>query len=142
MFFGEFEYRLDQKGRAPIPPRFRDELRDGVVLTPGVGEKCIDAYPLTEWKKLADSLMTASLSPSKRRRLNRAIFATAFSQTVDGQGRVAIPPSLREYAGIKDEVVVAGANTYLEIWDKREWEAEKTASREQVWQIMESLERH
>ena len=52
MFFGEFEYRIDEKGRVPIPPRFRKELKDGVVLTPGI-EKYITAYPLAEGKKLA-----------------------------------------------------------------------------------------
>ena len=51
MFFGELEYRIDEKGRVPIPPRFRRELKEGVVLRPGV-EKCITAYPLSEWKKL------------------------------------------------------------------------------------------
>jgi len=50
MFFGEFEYKIDEKGRVPIPPRFRRELKDGVVLTPGI-EKCITAYSLPEWKK-------------------------------------------------------------------------------------------
>ncbi len=52
MFFGEFEYRIDEKGRVPIPPRFRRELKEGVVLTPGI-EKYITVYPLAERKKLA-----------------------------------------------------------------------------------------
>ena len=52
MFFGEFEYKINEKGRVPIPPRFRRELKDGVVLTPRV-EKRITAYSLPEWKKLA-----------------------------------------------------------------------------------------
>ena len=52
MFFGEFEYKIDEKGRVPIPPRFRRELKEGVVLTPGI-EKYITAYPLPERKKLA-----------------------------------------------------------------------------------------
>ncbi|MBA7486591.1 Transcriptional regulator MraZ [subsurface metagenome] len=52
MFFGEFEYKIDEKGRVPIPPRFKRGLKEGVVLTPAV-EKCITAYPLSEWKKLA-----------------------------------------------------------------------------------------
>jgi len=52
MFFGELEYRLDEKGRVPIPPRFRRESKEGVVSTPGV-EKCITAYPLSDQKKLA-----------------------------------------------------------------------------------------
>jgi len=141
MFFGEFEYKIDQKGRVPLPPRFRRDLKDGVVLMPGV-EKCIWAYPLTEWKKLAATLTTGSFTPSKLRKLNRAIFATAFYLSIDGQGRIALPIPLREYAEIVDEVVIAGANTYLEIWNIVLWEEEKAASQEQAWQIIESLERH
>ena len=77
MFFGEFEYKIDEKGRVPIPPRFRRDLKDGVVLRPGI-EKCITAYTVSEWRKLADTLTTGSITRSKLRRLNRAIFATAW----------------------------------------------------------------
>ena len=140
MFFGEFEYKIDEKGRVPIPPKFRRELKEGVVLTPGV-EKCIIAYPLPEWKKLAATL-TTSVTSNKLRRLNRAIFATAFSLNIDGQGRVALPIPLRQHAGIEDEVVIAGANNYFELWNKEQWESEKAISQEQAWQIIESLERH
>lgn len=140
MFFGEFEYRIDKKGRVPIPPKFRRELGEGMILIPGI-EKCIIAYPLSEWKKLAATL-TTSVTPSKLRRLNRAIFATAFSLNIDEQGRIALPIPLRQYAGIEDEVVIAGVNIYLEIWNKGLWESEKAISREQAWQIIESLGRH
>jgi len=140
MFFGEFEYKVDEKGRVPIPPRFRRELRDGAVLTLGI-EKCIVAYPLAEWKKVAATLTTGSITPSKMRRLNRAIFATAFNIALDGQGRIALSTPLRQYAEITDEVVITGANTYLELWNKEQWESEKAISREQAWQIIESLER-
>ncbi|MDD5038293.1 MAG: division/cell wall cluster transcriptional repressor MraZ [Dehalococcoidales bacterium] len=141
MFFGEFEYKVDEKGRVPIPPKFRKELKEGVVLTTGV-EQCILAYPLNEWKTLATTLTTGSVTPSKLRRLNRAIFATAFSLNLDGQERIALPLPLREYAGIGDEVVIAGVNTYLELWNKEQWNAEKAISQEQAWQIIESMERH
>jgi len=140
MFFGEFEYKIDQKGRVPIPPKFRRELKDGMILTPGI-EKCIVAYPLAEWKKIATSLTSGSVTPSKLRKLNRALFATAFSTNIDGQGRIALPAPLREHAEIVDEVIVAGDNTYLEIWNKVHWEEEKAVSQEQAWQIIESLER-
>ena len=141
MFLGEFEYKLDEKGRVPLPPKFRRELREGVVLTPGV-ERCILVYTLAEWKKLAASLTSGPVARSKLRRLNRAIFATAFSLNIDGQGRIALPVPVREYAGIEDEVVVVGANNYLELWNKEQWEAEKAISQEQAWQIIESLEQH
>ena len=141
MFFGEFEYKIDEKGRVPIPPRFRRELKEGVILTPGI-ERCINVYPLSEWRKLATTLTTTSVTLSKMRKLNRAIFATAFSIRIDGQGRIALPISLRQYAGIEDEVVIAGVNNYLELWNKEQWESEKAISQEQAWQIIESLERH
>ena len=141
MFLGEFEYKIDEKGRMPIPLKFRRELGEGMVLTRGV-EKCIVVYTLAEWKKVAATLIIGSVTPNKLRRLNRAIFATAFSLNIDGQGRIALPVPLLEYAGIEDEVVITGANTYLELWNKEHWEAEKAISEEQVWQIVESLERH
>ena len=140
MFFGEFDYKIDEKGRVSIPPRFRSALKDGVVLTPGP-EKCIVAYTLSEWKKLAATFTDSVVTASKLRRLNRSIFSTAFSTLIDGQGRVALPPPLREYAEIVEEVVVAGANTYLEIWNKVHWGEEKAISQKQAWQIIESLER-
>ena len=141
MFFGEFEYKIDEKGRVPLPPQFRRVLKEGVVLTPGV-EKCITAYPVSEWKKLAATLTTGSVTRSKLRKLHRAIFATAFSLNIDGQGRITLPMPLREHAEIVDEVVIAGANTYLEIWNPVHWEDELALSQEQAWQIIESLEKH
>lgn len=141
MLYGEFDYKIDEKGRVPVPPRFRRELKDGVVLAPGA-EKCINAYTISEWKKLAADLTGGSLTSNKLRRLNRAVFATAFNLTMDGQGRVALPIPLREHAEIVDDVVIAGVNTYLEIWNKVLWEEEKAKSQEQTWQIIESLERH
>ncbi|HJX13820.1 MAG TPA: division/cell wall cluster transcriptional repressor MraZ [Dehalococcoidales bacterium] len=138
-FYGEFDYKIDDKGRVPIPPRFRNALKDGVVLTPGA-EKCITAYTIPEWRKVSEKLTGSGLSRSKMRRLSRAIFGTAFSTKIDNQGRIALPAPLREHAEIVEEVVITGANTYLEIWNKVHWEEEKEISQEQAWQIIESLE--
>jgi MraZ protein len=140
MFLGEFEYKIDEKGRVPLPPKYRRELKDGIVLMPGI-ESCVMLYPAAEWRKIAASLTPSSVTPSKLRKLNRAVFATAFNLNLDGQGRIAIPATLRERAGIEEEVIIAGANTYLELWNKEQWEEEKTISQEQSWQIIESLER-
>ncbi len=139
MFYGEYGYKIDEKGRIPIPPKFRNALKDGIVLTPGA-ERCLTVYTALEWKKLSTKLTGNALSRSKMRKLSRVLFATAFSTRIDGQGRIPIPAPLREHAGISDEVVIAGANNYLEIWDKVLWEEEKRISQEQAWQIIESLE--
>jgi len=140
MFFGEFEYRLDEKGRLPLPPRFRSHFREGLVIASGI-ERCLTIYTNSEWKKLADSITGSNLSASKLRTINRALFATAFMLIPDAQGRIGLPTNLRSYAGIGDDVVIAGANNYLELWDRDAWEIEKQASQEQAWQIIEGLER-
>ena len=140
MFFGEFEYRLDEKGRFPLPPRFRSLVKDGLVLTRGI-ENCVTAYPIAEWKKLAQEVTGGNaISRNKQRRLNRALFASAFVANLDAQGRLTLPPKLKEAAGIEDELIVAGANNYLELWKPEEWESEKSLAQEQAWQIIESME--
>jgi MraZ protein len=140
MFLGEYDYKIDEKGRVPLPPKFRQEFKNGIVLAASA-EKCILAYTPSEWKKLAESLMTGPILSSKMRKLNRALFATAFRLNLDGQGRIALPVPLRQYAGIVADVVIAGANAYLEIWEKQAWEVEKTESQAQSWQIIETLEK-
>ncbi|MFA5605318.1 MAG: division/cell wall cluster transcriptional repressor MraZ [Dehalococcoidales bacterium] len=140
MFFGEFGYRMDEKGRIPLPPRFRAQLKDGLVLMPGV-DNCITAYTMTEWARIAESLNTKSgVTRSKVRKLNRALFSTAFHINIDGQGRISLPVQLREHAGIDEEVIVVGANNCLELWNKVAWEDEKASSRDKVWDIIENLE--
>jgi len=140
VFLGEVEHKIDEKGRVMLPAQFRRDLREGVVLTPGV-ESCITAYPLAEWKKIAAALTGGSVTHNKLRKLNRAIFATASKVVLDGQGRVVLPLVLREYAGIEDEVVIVGANSYFELWNRAQWEAEKADSQDQAWQIIETLDR-
>ncbi len=103
-------------------------------------EKCLSAYSPREWQKESERIASASIAPSKRRRLSRALFATAFDLSLDGQGRISLPQQLRQYAGIEEEAVVIGANTYLEVWNKDRWEAEKEASQGEIWQIIEGLE--
>jgi MraZ protein len=139
MFYGEFDYKIDDKGRVPIPPKFRAYLKDGLVLAPGA-ENCITIYTIPAWKKISSTITNSPLARSKMRKLSRALFSTAFSQRIDAQGRIAVPPQLREHAGITEDVIVAGNNNYLEIWDKAAWEAEKADSQEQAWTIIEGME--
>ena len=118
MFFGEYLYKVDDKGRVPLPPKFRRELREGIILAKGMGEKCIAIYPVAEWKRLSDSLAAKAVTPANLRKLNRAIFSSAFGVSFDGQGRITLPYLLREYASIADTAVVVGANTHVELWSQ------------------------
>lgn len=139
MFFGEYSYKVDEKGRVPLPPKFRRELKEGLILAKGTGEKCIAIYSVAEWKRLADSLATKALSPANLRKLNRAIFSNAFSASFDGQGRITLPYTLRDHAKIADTAIVVGANNRIEIWSEDEWKTEKASAEEQASQIIESF---
>lgn len=141
MFIGEFAYRVDEKGRVPIPPRFRtDEVKEkGVVLCPGA-DRCIAIYPLSIWNKMAESLTSGPLISSKMRKLNRALFATSFNAEMDAQGRVNLPAQLKNYANLGDEVVIIGVNTYMELWNSQQWQQEKINSQEESWQTIETME--
>jgi len=139
MFFGEYPYKVDEKGRVPLPPKFRRQMREGVILAKGMGEKCIAVYPVAEWKRLSDSLAAKAVTPANLRKLNRAIFGSAFSASFDGQGRITLPFPLREYAGIGDTAIVVGANNCVELWCEGEWKAEKTSAEEQASQIIETF---
>jgi MraZ protein len=141
MFIGEFEYRVDEKGRVPIPPKFRTEelKKEGVVLCPGA-DKCVAIYPISIWNKLAESLTSGPLVTSKMRKLNRALFATAFNAEMDAQGRITLPAQLRNFANLGEEVVVTGVNTFMELWNAEQWQQEKTSSQEESWHTIETME--
>ncbi|APV44965.1 transcriptional regulator MraZ [Dehalogenimonas formicexedens] len=140
LFFGEFHYKLDEKGRLPVPPHFRAPLQEGIVLAPGL-DGCIDAYSNKEWEVFSSGIAAASTSPSKLRKLKRTMFGQAFPASIDGQGRISLPEPLRFYAGIKTDAVVVGVSDHLEIWSKSAWDSEKADDQAQVWQIMEGLEK-
>jgi MraZ protein len=141
MFFGEYEYKLDAKGRITIPPKFREEFSRGLVLSRGM-EQCILVYPLTEWERIAQKLVDLPPTRSKARRINRFTFATAFYEELDAQGRIALPGPLRQYADIGSSVIIAGVNNYIELWSKANWELEQALMVKQAWQLSEGMEIH
>lgn len=139
MFYGEYPYKVDDKGRVPLPPKFRRELKAGMILTKGL-ERCITVYSPEEWKRVSDRLAARAVSPANSRKLTRSLFGSAFSATFDGQGRIVLPFYLREYAGIGDTAVVVGVNNAIELWSEEDWRTEKTSADEQAAKIIESLE--
>ena len=139
MFLGEYEYKVDSKGRLPLPTKFRQEFVGGLILTRGL-EPCINVYKTEEFNKLADKLSNQTVAKNKLRKLNRFTFGSAFDQSLDGQGRMALPQTLRNYAQIEDTVIIVGANKWIELWSPKLWNEERIASEEQAWQIIESLE--
>lgn len=138
MFYGEYLYKVDEKGRVPLPPKLRRELRTGMILTKGF-EKCITVYTSTEWKRVSDTLAAKAVSPSDLRKLTRSMFGNAFGASLDGQGRIVLPHALREYAGIGEAAVVVGVNNSLEVWSEDQWKVEKLSADEQAAKIGENV---
>lgn len=120
MFLGEYEHNLDDKGRVAVPARFREELGEGVIVTRGF-DRCLMAFPRSRWDKLAEQLNTLTLGQADARNLRRLIFSGASDTPLDRQGRILIPQNLREYAGLSEQVVIAGVNTHFEIWSQTRW---------------------
>ena len=120
MFLGTHSPRLDEKGRLFLPAKYRDELASGLVLTKGQ-ERCLYVFPLEEFGRITEALRTAPVTAKAVRDYSRVFFASASDEVPDKQGRVTIPPALREYAGLQRDCVVIGANTRLEIWDAPSW---------------------
>ena len=140
MLLGEYEYKVDNKGRLPLPPKFRQEFGNGLVLTRGL-EPCIVVYTPERFKKIADQLAANQIvARSKTRRLNRFLFGSAYDIMLDGQGRIALPPPLRNHAQIKDVAIIVGANESLELWSPELWNKEWAEAEGQAWPTIESFE--
>lgn len=120
MFLGEYEHNLDDKGRLAVPARFRDDLGDGVVITRGF-DRCLMGFPRSVWTTLAQQVSNLSLGQGEARNLRRLLFSGAADVMLDRQGRILIPQNLREYAGLGEQVIVAGLNTHFEIWSNERW---------------------
>jgi len=139
-FLGTYEYSMDERGRVPLPPRYRDAFLRGVVLSQGSPDPCLRAYTQESYEAQA-ALHTAEPSLRRRGRLiRRGFFPRSFPAELDRQGRVLVPPQLRRYAGLEGSVVVVGAGEWLEIWNPERLEAEMTTVDEQFEEMLESVE--
>jgi len=120
MFFGTYTPKLDEKGRLFLPAKFRDQLTEGLVVTRGQ-ERCLTIWSTADFASLTERLQAAPVTNKVTRDYVRMLFAAASAETPDKQGRISIPPVLREYASLRKEVVVIGSMNRIEIWDPTAW---------------------
>jgi MraZ protein len=120
VFSGEYAHTLDVKGRLTVPSRLREELAHGLVVARGF-DPCLVIYPLALWQEISHKAAAMPTTNAAARAFNRRFFSGAYEQILDRLGRVAVPLPLRAYAGIEADVVVAGANTYAEVWTPQRW---------------------
>ena len=124
MLLGAYDHTIDDKNRLTLPAKFREAFQDGVVVTRGL-DGCLYAYRRPDWDRLVESRL-ATMDPLRPegRRIQRFFFSGAAEADLDKQGRVMIPAQLTEHANLGREVVVAGVNDRLEIWDRAAWRKE------------------
>jgi MraZ protein len=120
VFLGTHTPRLDDKGRLALPARFRAELSDGLVITKGQ-ERCLFVFPMEQFHRVTTALRAAPLTARAARDYSRVFFASASQEIPDGQGRITVPPPLRDYAGLTKDCVVIGADSRVEVWDAEAW---------------------
>jgi len=142
MFYGEYEHSLDEKGRLIIPSRVRDVMKqEGVtsfIITRGLDE-CLFLFSARQWRSHEERLASLPLERSNARRFTRMFFSGAAECSLDKQGRIFIPPNLREHAHIEKDVVIIGVQSRLEIWDRASWEGFSKESKDSYEQIAEEL---
>ena len=124
MLLGAHEHTIDDKNRLTLPAKFRKAFQDGLVITRGI-DQCLHAYRREDWDRLVESRL-APLDPLSKeaRRMERYFFAPATEAELDKQGRVMLPATLIAHAQLGRDVVVAGVNNRLEIWDREAWRRE------------------
>lgn len=138
MFIGQYSHLIDPKKRLAIPSKFRKQLSGGVVITRGI-DNCLFLYPAKEWKILAEKLSKLPISKSNTRAFSRLMLAGAMDAEIDSQGRILIPDYLKEYASLKDKVVIAGLYNRLEIWNEAVWNNYKNKTEKESSDIAEQL---
>lgn len=138
MMIGEYSHNLDNKGRLAIPKKFRADLSKGAVVTKGL-DNCLFLYTKKEWQNLAEKLANLPFAQANTRAFARLMLAGAMDVDIDKQGRIMLPEYLREFAGVKKEVIVAGLYSRLEIWDAVKWSEYKKRTEAESNQIAEQM---
>lgn len=142
MFYGEFDHKLDKKGRIIIPSDFREASKENYVdkffITRGL-DKCLFMFPEEEWKSQEARFRSLSFTKSEARKFNRLFFSGAVLVQPDKQGRILIPTYLKNYANIKKEIMLIGVSSRIEIWSREGWGEFYSTAKDSFEDIAEKL---
>ena len=118
---GEYQHKMDNKGRVIIPASFRDELSEKFVVTRGL-DNCLFVYPMQEWSILEEKLNSLPITSKDSRTFVRFFFSGATECQLDKQGRISLPSNLRDYADLDKQIVIIGLSNRIELWAKAKWD--------------------
>jgi len=124
MYYGEHPTNLDDKGRITMPRSFRTTMEENDhhawIMTIGY-DRCIFLFNMPEWERISEQVARSPSLATEAFDFQRMFYGSVTKVKPDGQGRMLVPQSLREYAGLTKEAVILGVKDHLEIWDKEHW---------------------
>lgn len=135
MFRGINAITLDAKGRFGVPTRYRNALGQdaSLVVTIDTEETCLLLYPASHWQVIEDNLQRLPSFNAAARRIQRLLIGHATDVEVDSNGRVLLPPLLREHAHLDKKAVLIGQGNKFEVWDEGLWQSHR-----EKWLLEES----
>jgi MraZ protein len=126
VFRGQYAHAIDEKGRTSVPSRFREILaaqgESRLVITAGL-DPCLVAYPMKEWIAFEERLSQLPRFDPSVATIRRLYVSGAIEAELDKVGRLLIPQSLREAAGLEREALWAGMGQHVELWSKDRFDA-------------------
>jgi MraZ protein len=122
-FRGTYEHTLDDRGRVAIPARYRHLFNEGVILVQGE-DGCVEVYNPHDFETSSAAYTTEPVTTRHGRHLRRTRYARAFDADLDRQGRVVVPPFLRQWGDLNGGVIINGREDCLEIWNPQRWSLE------------------
>src|SRR5690606_24958166 len=138
MLIGEYNHTLDPKKRLSLPSKWRSELGKSLIVTRGL-DNCLFVYTLTSWQTLTEKVAGLPLGQADTRGFNRFFLSGAVEVEVDKAGRILVPDFLKDFAKLKNKVVLAGLHDRVEIWDEKKWNDYKRKIEEQADKLAEKL---
>jgi len=138
MLIGEYQHTIDTKKRLAIPAKMRAELGEKVVITRGL-DGCLFVYTAGMWQELAAKLGQAPVGSEMSRGFVRLLLSGANEVELDSLGRVLVPDTLKQYAGLTKNVVIVGVYNRLEVWDKDRWMSYSARAERDIGNMAEKM---
>jgi MraZ protein len=138
MLIGQYESKISAKFQVAMPKKFRDVLGDRLIITKGF-EKCLIVVSVEKWKTLLEGTTGRPFTNKNTRELQRFLLGNATEVMLDGKGRFVIPEYLRAFATMRNDVVFAGIERFVEMWDKNTWEEHQNKLGKEIESIAERL---